>query len=382
MLPRSGIKIGRVFGIDIVINPTWLLIFALVGVSFGDTLRNTSWDGELFPGGALPWVVGLLCTLVFFACLLLHEIAHSYVAKRNGIPIGRITLFIFGGVAEMTRDVDSPGLEFRMAIAGPLVTFILAGIFYGFYRLASNVGASVVLIAPLFYLAWLNLFIGFFNLLPGFPMDGGRVLRSAIWKLTGNLRLSTRIASLAGQFFGLAMMGVGFYLFISSELLEIGALWLVFIGLFLLYLARASYKQTLIRLTTRDTRVSEIMYTDIPQVESGTPLTALQSNYFGRYSVSTLPVVEDGKLVGLVSREDLERVSPAEWDLLNAGRIARPVTEADTVGPDTPLEHAMIPLIKNVQKALIVVSDGEFVGILTRESLQRFVDMRMRSQGR
>ncbi len=380
MFPRSGFKIGRVFGIDIVIHGTWLIIFVLVVFSLSEELRLRQWPREWgkIPGGIVPWAVGLLCSVIFFACLLLHEMSHSYVAKRSGLAIKKITLFIFGGIAEMSRDVDSPGLEFKMAIAGPAVNFVLFGFFYLFFRIALYAEAGVVLLAPLWLLWVLNLVIGVFNLLPGFPLDGGRVLRSIIWKLTGDMRLATRVASICGQICGAGMITVGLFFFFRSQMYEIGWLWFVLIGFFLFQLARSSYKQTLVRLSTADTTVGDIMHTEVPLVEASTPLTALRNNYFGVYHLPILPVVEEGRLVGVVSNDQLSRVFPAEWDVLNAGRIARPLTREETVSPDTPLETAMLPLMRGRQFALLVVQEGRIVGLLTRESLIRYMDMRMK----
>ena len=375
MFPRSGFKIARIFGIDIVIHVTWLIIFAVVAFVLGDWFRITPG----FPGGVAPWAIGILCTLIFFACLLLHEISHSYMAKRSGLPIKRITLFIFGGVAEMSRDVDSPGMEFKMAIAGPIVNFVLAGIFCFLWWLSYYAGANVVLLVPLETLGWINLLVAGFNLLPGFPLDGGRVLRSIIWKITGNLRLATRIASIGGQVCGASLAAVGLFLFFISKMERIDFLWLVLVGFFLFQLARASYKQTLVRLSAANTTVGDIMYSEIPLVEASTPLTDLRNNYFGIYHLPILPVVEEGELVGVVSHEQLSRVSPAEWDVLNAGRIAHPVTGEETASPDTPLERAMLPLMRGHQSALLVIQEGRVVGLLTRESLIRYVDMRMNS---
>lgn len=383
MTPRSGFKIGRIFGIDIVINVTWLVIFVLVGISFGDLLRETYTEqlaagGQVvervyFPGGAWPWIIGFVMALVFFVCLILHELSHSYVAKRSGIQIRRITLFLFGGVAEMAEDVKSPGTEFAMAIAGPLVTFILAGAFYGLFLLAGSLDASLVIVAPLQYLVWVNIFIGVFNLLPGFPLDGGRVLRSILWKITGDIRKATRVASIAGQGFGLAIAGAGIALIFLNL---IGGFWFIIIGVFLYTLAKASYKQTLIRLAATDTLVKDIMYTDVPLVEADTPLTALKNNYFASYRLPAFPVVREGRLLGLVTIDDLSNVVPAEWDILNAGRIAKPVSRDQAVSPDTPLS-LIIKSVMEGESFFLVAEGSQVEGVLTREEVLRYVDMRL-----
>lgn len=389
MFPTRNLKIGRILGIDIVINFTWLLIFFLVAYSFGDILKNTTSEEIVngtvvinqFPGGPWPWIVGVITALVFFGGLLLHELSHSFVARRNGVQIRRITLFIFGGVAEMKQDVQEPGAEFRMAIAGPLVTFILGGAFYGLYRLANAVGWSLVLVAPLYYLAFINLFIGVFNLLPGFPLDGGRVLRSIIWKTTGDLRKATRAASITGQVIGGLMVATGLYSAVSAPTYLIGGVWLILIGIFLFQLARNSYRQTIMRMAASDTTAGDIMYTDVPAVDENTSLNSLKNNYFSVYHLPALPITRNGDLAGMVTREGLQEISGAEWDLLDAGRVMKPVPAELVVAADTPLDQLMKPLLGDAGY-LLVEKDGEIAGLITREELLRYLEVKLKTLNR
>lgn len=384
MFPRSGLKIARILGIDIVVNPTWLLIFVLVGFSMTETFRTalngvTVVGGRVFPGGPWPWVAGFLTALVFFACLLAHELSHSFVAKRNGISINRITLFIFGGVAEMSEDVPSANIELKMAVAGPLMTFMLFGAFYGFYRLAYALDAGPVIIAPLFYLAGLNLFIGIFNLLPGFPLDGGRVLRAILWKTTGDLRKATRAASIGGQVVAALIAAWGVYLIVIR--IPVSGVWLLLIGVFVFQLSRAGYRQTLLRLATADTRVSDIMYTDVPVIDANTTLTDLRNNYFSVYHLPAFPVAEGGRLVGIVDREDLASVARPEWDILDTGRVARPLGPGQVVGPDTPLDRFIRGALSE-QEYVLVAEGDEVKGLVTRDELTRYIDTRVKLAGR
>lgn len=378
MIPRSGLRIARIFGIDIVINPTWLLIFALVAFSLGETLRTaygyvTVIGNKSFPGGVWPWIGGIITAAVIFACLLSHELSHSYVAKRNGIAIRRITLFIFGGVAEMSEDVPSATVEFKMAIAGPLMTFFLAAVFFGLYELAYSAEIPA-LAGPLVLVSGFNLFVGVFNLLPGFPLDGGRVLRSIIWRVTGDLRKATRIASIGGQAVAAGIVGLGLYFLLTNAL--ISGIWLLLIGAFVFQLSRSSYQQTLLRLAAADKNVSDIMYTDVPVIDARTTLTDLRNHYFSAYHLPVFPVTDNGHLVGLVGREDLMGVAQAEWDVLNAGRIARPLVPGQTVPPDTPLDRVLRTIMTGPEFLLVV--EGEQVkGMLTRDELRRYVDARM-----
>ena len=384
MFPRTGIKIARIMGIDIVINPTWLLIFGLVAFTLGDTLRTplqyiTVVDNKSFPGGPWPWLVGIITAIVIFACLLAHELSHSYVAKRNGISIRRITLFIFGGVAEMSEDVSDATVEFKMAIAGPLMTFFLAAVFGGLYFIAYLVLKSPVLFAPLALITTFNLFVGVFNLLPGFPLDGGRVFRAIIWKTTGDLKRATRVASVAGQVVAAGLGLAGLYFFYVGA--YVSGVWLILIAVFLFQLSRASYQQTLLRLAAADTTVGDLMYTDVPVVDAGTTLTDLRNHYFSVYHLPALPVADNGRLIGTVGREDLMGVAQAEWDVLNTGRIARPLEEGQAVTPDTPLDRILRTIMAGPEFLLIV--EGEQVkGMLTRDELRRYVDARVAHMGR
>jgi len=381
MIPSSGFKICRVMGIDIVINSTWLIIFAVIAISFGDLFRITyeeTWVAgqsviTYFPSGAWPWVAGVSTAIAFFACLLLHELSHSLVARRNGIGIRRITLFIFGGVAEMREDVSGAGVEFRMAAAGPLASFLLAGAFYGLYRLSTSWGASLVIVAPLYYLAIMNVLVGAFNLLPGFPLDGGRMLRAILWKVTGDMRKSTKAASVSGRVIAVLIAAGGAYLLFSGQ--YFGGFWFILIGGFIYVLSRTSYRQTLFRLAASDTTVSAIMYTEVPAVDPLTTLSSLRDDYFAVYRLPAFPVDDGGIISSIVTTEDMASVSPSEWDLLNVGRIARPLEPDQSIPPDTPLDKIVKPLLGN-RPFLMVMEEGRVRGVITREELLRYIEMR------
>jgi Zn-dependent protease len=384
LIPRSGLKIARILGIDIVINPTWGLIFLLVGFTMGDTLRtpyqNVTVIGDrMFPSGPWPWIAGFITAAVIFACLLAHELSHSYIAKRSGIAINRITLFIFGGVAEMSEDVPDANVELKMAIAGPLMTFFLAAVFFSLYGLAYYSGVGPALAAPLFFVGSFNAFVGVFNLLPGFPLDGGRVLRAFLWKVTGDLRRATRVASVGGQVVAVGIAAAGLFMLVTSY--QISGIWLLLIGAFLFQLSRASYQQTLLRLAAADATVSDVMYTGIPVVDARTTLTDLSNNYFPVYQLPVLPVTDNGHLVGIVSRDDLAGIAQSEWDVLNAGRVARPLSPGQVVPSDTPLDR-VLRAVTDRQGFLLVVDGYQVKGILTRDALMRYVEARVNLAGR
>ena len=371
MLPSSGLKIGRIFGIDIVINMSWILILILISVSFGSVFYDTAG----FPQGIWPWVVGVVTGILFFAGLLLHELSHSYVAKRRGIDINRITLWLFGGVAEMSDEAEKPWDEFCMAIAGPLATFILGGIFGLLYLLLSQWNVSIVVVAPLGSLSFWNLVIGVFNLLPAYPLDGGRVLRSILWHRTGDLRKSTRVASLSGQAVALLLAGIGVFFFITGPYYY--GIWPLILAFFIYQLAQSGYQQTLLRIAASDTRVRDIMYTNVPLIDASTPLTMLRYNYFTAYSLPAFPVVDSGRVIGIVGRDDLYHVSAAEWDVLDAGRVARPLSPSQAVDPDTTLDKVLKRVLGG-DEFMLVVEGQNILGLLTKEELMRYVETKMK----
>jgi Zn-dependent protease/CBS domain-containing protein len=386
MFPSSGLRIARIFGIEIVVNVSWLVIFVLVGLSLGGTFAdprvmlwlpfNPAYAANAhFPSGPWPWIIGFVTAVFFFGSLLMHELSHSVVAKRNGIEIHRITLFLFGGVAEMSSDVDTANTELKMAAAGPLMTFFLAFVFALLYLLAISLHASMVLVYPLITLVEINVLVGLFNLLPGFPLDGGRVLRALIWKKTGDIRKATSAASIAGRIIGAGISVVGAYFLLRGAWLS--GFWFVIIGFFLYRLAIAGYQQTLFRMAAADTSVSDIMYTDVPVVDNSTTLTTLRNHYFASYRLPVFPVGYEGHIDGIVSIDDLSKVAPAEWEILDAGRIARPVQPEQVVAPDAALDK-VIKMVMGGQEFLLVMTEGRVDGMLTREEVMKYVNMRLK----
>jgi predicted transcriptional regulator len=278
----------------------------------------------------------------------------------------------------MSEDVSDPVTELKMALAGPLMTFFLAGVFYLLYRIvAADPSRGPLWIVPLYLLFMINLFVGVFNLLPGFPLDGGRVFRAILWKITGDLRKATRAASYGGQIIAVGIAGVGVYLVVTNAL--VSGIWLILIAVFVFQLSRVSYQQTLYKIAIADTRVRDLMFEEVPTVDENITLTALRTHYFTSYHLPALPVVDsDGFAKGLVSRDDLVAVNPSEWDLLNAGRIAKPVTEDQVVDPDDTLDKVM-RRVTRVEGFLLVMRDGKVVGILTADELMRYIKARVKT---
>ncbi|MBS3957270.1 MAG: site-2 protease family protein, partial [Clostridiales bacterium] len=274
MFNLPSFRLGRLFGIPLEINPTWLIIFVLVSTSL-----SLSYFPAAFPGRN-PWVnvsSGVITTLLFFASIVIHELSHSLVARTGGIKVRKVTLFMFGGVAEMEQEPSSPGRELVMALAGPFASFVLAAMFFMGYVTAVSLGVSNVAWAPLQYLSFINFWVGVFNLLPGFPLDGGRVLRALLWGASGNHLKATLWASRAGQFIGYAMVALAVIGVLQGAF---DLIWLGLIGWFIATLAEGSYRQQLLKTTLEGVEVASIMSPD-PVVAPGViTLDRLAEEYF------------------------------------------------------------------------------------------------------
>ncbi|KPL06415.1 hypothetical protein AMJ71_09735, partial [candidate division TA06 bacterium SM1_40] len=293
MLRRIGLF--RLFGIQVSLNYTWFIIFALITWTLAVRYFPSTYPG-LSPW--VYWLVGAVAALLLFVSVLFHEFSHSLVARRSGLPIKEITLFIFGGVAQMGEDVKDPRTELKMAVAGPAASVLLAVLFgasAAFFYI--TVGRSP-LVAVLTYVATLNLILTFFNLVPGFPLDGGRVLRALLWMRTNDIRQATRIASAVGQGFAILLILLGVVSFLSGQL--VSGVWLVLIGLFLKQAAELGYRQVMVRRSLMGIKVRELMTAEVVAVDPSLTLERLAHDYFLGYRYSSFPVLQEGEVVGMV----------------------------------------------------------------------------------
>ncbi|HUV36892.1 MAG TPA: site-2 protease family protein [Patescibacteria group bacterium] len=361
---RKTIRLFRLFGIPVELDLSWILILVLVTWTFA-----TGYYPENFPGLfsiGERWLIGLITALLLFASILLHEFSHSLVAIRNGLPIRRITLFMFGGVAQMDREVDDPLVELKMAAAGPLMSVILAALFYSLSLLSRSLFIVPVLMRSL---ANLNVAVLVFNMVPGFPLDGGRILRAAIWYRTGNLRRATRIASRIGSGFAILLMLAGLFFFISYGSF-IGGLWLIFIGFFLRQAARSGYMMVAFKETLGHMRVAEVMQPDVVTVDVSSTLSSLVDDYFLRYHYSSFPVVEGRILRGIISLEDLRNTDRTIWQEVTVGEVLDPAFAAHILHPHDPAEKLLHFIMrKGYDRLPVVDDDGSVVGVVTRQDL-------------
>jgi Zn-dependent protease len=366
LIPRKGFRIASFRGISVYLHWSWFIVFFLLLWVVAQFFQvNTASP----PLSYIP--MALLTTFLFFVSVLLHEFSHSIVANRNGIPISRITLFVFGGVAQMDRDVPSPGVEFKMAVAGPLCSYALCLLFGGAAYLSDVLGAGTVSYGFIL-LALVNFGLGTFNLIPGFPLDGGRILRSLLWHHWGDLEKSTRAASRLGEGVGVLMVLSGMAMFIVDlfytdyDLLFASA-WLVLIGTFLIQAAVSSYRQVRLRVSLSDARVSSIIRPGVPALDSSTTLEEAYKTHLERAPGTTIPVLRQGKLAGTVNLPGLRTIDPLLWPDTPVLQVARPVNQGDVVSGDMPLFDAILVLERAGKEFLWVVEDGRLAGILSRD---------------
>jgi len=364
---RSGIKIGRVFGIPIFVHLSWFLIFALITYSLGDEfgVRYPQWTSRQL------WSLGLLTSVLFFGSVLFHELSHSVVARHYRIPVASITLFFFGGIASITRDPDRAGQEFLIAAAGPASSYVLAA-FFGLLGLLSPRDSMTNALAT--WLAWTNLGLATFNLLPGFPLDGGRIFRSIIWGITKNYSRSTRIASRIGQAIAYAMMAYGLWraFWVHSTF---DGMWFIVLGWFLLTAARQSYVQVEAQGALQGLRAADVMTSEMPTVGRDLSLEeyARETARTGRRAHL---VVSDGRLIGLMRIEALQAVPREDWPStsVQAAMISREKL------PWTAPEEPVLSVLERMRSAnvdqLAVINGDNVVGLVTRDSILRVVQAR------
>ncbi len=370
MFDLPAFRIGRVFGIPIEINVTWLIIFGFLSFS----LATAYFPAPQVAPGEPAWqyaIVAVVSALLFFASLILHELAHSLVARAGGVPVSKITLFLLGGVSQMEDEPHSAGKEFVMAFAGPGTSLLIGAVAYiAAEVLQKSVGAPWWVWSPLGYLALVNMLLGVFNLLPGFPLDGGRVLRSILWGITGDLVKSTRWAARVGQFFGWSMVGLFVINFLTAGRLAGGDpfafFWLGLIGWFITTMAGAAYRQVVVKDQLSKFVVANAMTPSPQHIPGEITLEDAAHQYFlgGRHS--RYPVMSEGQIVGVITLPMLKEIPRNEWPFRTVLDVADKDLSSLVVDAATHVDDTLSRLLPDRPGALLVVSGGRMVGILTR----------------
>ena len=355
--------IGRIAGIRVRVDWTWSIIFVLVTVSLA-----VGYFPVVFPGlsTAVYWGLGVISSLLLFASVLAHELAHSIVATREGLPVESITLFVFGGVSQIEEEPRTAGDEFRMAIVGPATSLVLGGIFYGVYLALLPASGPAAAVAQ--YLGIINIALGVFNLLPGFPLDGGRVLRAILWGATGNLRRSTRIASLVGQGFAFLLIFTGIALLFSGNFLA--GIWLAFIGWFLNNAAIASYRELIMRQALEGVQVRRLMATDVDRIPEDLTIEQVIDQHILSGRQHAYPVTDDGRLVGLICLHDIRQVPKDQRATRRVSEAMTPYDKLRVVSPDDDLAKAVGELSHGGYEQLPVIdAPHHLAGLLRRRDI-------------
>lgn len=385
----SGFRLGNVLGIEVRVDWSWLFIFLLVTLSLGGGVLP-AWHHDWSP--ALIWAVATVASLLFFASILVHELAHSLVARSKGIAVRRITLFLFGGVSNIEREPPSPGSEFLITVVGPLSSLVigiacalLANLSAGpLVHAATNPIQALSALAPfptlLAWLAQINILVALFNLLPGFPLDGGRLLRAAIWAGTHDLVRATHWAAGVGRALAWAFIvaGVAMAMGIKVPLLGTGfvsGLWLAFIGWFLHNAAVSSYQRVAIEHLLEDVPVSALMRRDVRAVEPNVTVRALVDEWLLGTDDRAFPVEHGGDLVGVVAVEDVRGLPRDQWDTTTVAQIMTPFARLVTVASNTDAAEALRAFLRGNLQQLPVVEGGHLAGMLRRRDLYRWIEL-------
>jgi Zn-dependent protease/predicted transcriptional regulator len=364
----SGFRLGRVFGIPIYVHPSWLIIFLLITTTLGRQFatQHPNWSQQQH------WALGIITSILFFTSVLFHELSHSVVAKAYKLPVESITLFIFGGLARIARDPSSAVQEFNIAIAGPLSSFFLAGCFW---LVAHSVPNHELIFAACTWLWEINLMLAIFNLVPGFPLDGGRILRSIAWGFTKNFDRATKIASGAGRFFAYLLIFTGVWQALVNKNL-VGGLWTAFIGWFLLSAARESYTQVALRSNLTGVSAADIMTQDVPTVERNISIDDYVHEVMRtgrRFHI----VTGAGKPVGLVTLHSAKSVPREEWANTSIQAVMMPVDRIHAAAPDEPALGVLQRMQSEDINQMPVISDGQIVGMIARDTILRLLQTRL-----
>jgi len=366
------IALFKLLGFEVRLDLSWFILAILITWSLAKGFFPLYFKD--LPDSTY-WLMGVAGTLGLFISIVLHELSHSLVARRYGIPMKGITLFIFGGVAEMDEEPPSPKAEFLMAVVGPVASIVIALLSYQIHILGKQYGLSVPVNGIFLYLGFINLALAIFNLLPGYPLDGGRMLRSALWYWKKNIRWATRISSQIGAAFGLGLILLGVVSFILGNF--IGGIWWVLIGFFLRNAAQISYQQLFIRKALEGEHVRRFMKTDLITVSDSMPINELVENYFYKHHFKMYPVLDNSKLIGCVTTHMVKGIPKEDWKIRKVGEIVSPCSDDNSVRADADAMDALSKMYRSGNSRLLVVEDGKLVGIITLKDMMKFLSIKM-----
>ncbi len=366
------IHLFTILGFDVSIDFTWLFLAVLVTWSLARGLFPV-WFGNY--STATYWWMGAAGAIGLFLSIVFHEFWHSIVARRFGLPMKGITLFIFGGVAEMEEEPENAKTELLMAIAGPVSSVILGIIFLLIFRVGGVIGWPEPINGVLVYLGWLNLVLAAFNMLPAFPLDGGRVLRSILWFAKGNIRWATRVASAIGSGFGMFLIVIGLLSFISGGFIT--GIWYFLIGMFIRGAALTSYRQVLVRNALSGETIAHFMQPDPVTVPPSTSIRELVDDYFYKYHYKMFPVSAEGTLTGCITSNEVKNIPREQWNTLHVQDVLVPCSIDTTISPDTDAMRALSLMNRTGRSRLMVVDGDRLVGVITLKDMLKFLDLKI-----
>jgi Zn-dependent protease/predicted transcriptional regulator len=363
---RSQIKLGSVFGIKIGLHYSWFIIALLIVFSLSSQFHTTNpqWGDDVI------LLMAIATAVLFFVSLLLHELAHSLVATSNNLPVKEITLFALGGVSQIEKNPTSAKVEFWMAFVGPLTSAVVGAICMLLARLLGDPVSSPWM-AMLLWLGYINLTLAAFNLVPGYPLDGGRVLRALIWWKTGDADRSTQSAAKVGQIVALGFIALGIFRFFDGA--GVGGLWIAFIGWFLLQAARESYVQVGIAHALKGVRVADVMTKECPTVDGWLNVQNFVEQQLLRTGRRCFMVMDKGEITGLVTPHEVKEIDRAKWPFKTLHDIMRPLADLHAVGPDAPLTNALETMSRYDLNQLPVISNGHLDGVVSRAELLTYL---------
>ena len=374
---RTRLTLFRLAGIAIRVDASWLVLAVLVTWTLAAAYYPAQYRGL---GTATYWTMGAIGALGLFASILIHELSHAVTARRRGVRMNGITLFIFGGVAEMESEPEDAKTELLTAIAGPAATIVIIAVLAPLAMVASLQEWPLLARATLSYLAAINVVLLVFNAIPAFPLDGGRILRAVLWSRRGDVRSATKTASSIGSAFGLLLILLGVVRVIAGDF--IGGMWSFLIGTFLRTAAAAAYQQTLLRESLRGSTVREFMKEDVVTVPREIPVRELVDDYFYKHHFRMFPVLANGRLSGCVSTRDVAKLAREEWENQPVSAIATSCTPEMTVTADTDAVDALARMHRGGQSRLLVMDGERLAGILTLKDLLRFLALRIELEER
>lgn len=365
-------ELFKLFGFSVKVDLSWLFIFALLTWSLATGLFPKFYEG--FSPGTY-WGMGFAGALGLFASVVAHELSHSLVARRYGMEMRGITLFIFGGVAEMDEEPPSPRGEFMMAAAGPLASLVVAAIAYGVYWVGELATWPVAATAVFWYLALINVVLAIFNLIPAFPLDGGRLARAVLWHFKGNLKWATRKTATAGNVFGIVLIVLGLLSVISGNF--VGGMWWFLLGLFVRFAAEGSYRQLVVRQLLGGEPVKNVMQTDVKSVPPSATIDQLVEEYVYKHHYKMFPVAENGDLRGCVTTRQIKEVPREQWNERTVGEVARPCSEKNSIAADTDAMVALKRMNREGSSRLMVTEGDQLRGIVALKDLSRLISLKL-----